>query len=234
MSVKRDYGNFSKASPKIMAALVAPLGYTDLGRGFFGRPKDGWVEGFFLQQTQYGDGSFCINIGIAVPALYERWLTPAESPSALLLSARLSASGVDGGDCWLPAADKTELAHSLAQVASWLPLVEPWFAQFRTRADVAQEYRRRSHLVEPGRNAWAVQVAAANYGFLLAEAGVHAEARTWLQEAERLMSLPVYFGPGAAGMRHDKVKGARLQKPTQDELRQLQAVRSSLQALDAT
>jgi hypothetical protein len=35
------------------------------------------------------------------------------------------------------------------------------------------------------------------------------------------------------GMLHEKVKGARLQKPTPDELRQLEAVRTSLRGLDS-
>ena len=62
----------------------------------------------------------------------------------------------------------------------------------------------------------------------LAEAGEDASAKQWLEEAERLMSLPVYYASGWAHMLHEKVKGARLQKPTPDEVRQLEAVRTSL------
>lgn len=233
MTVKRDYGSFARASRRLLAPLVSPLGYEDDGDGFFCRHKAGWVEGFALQQTQYGDGSFCVNMGIVVPALGVRWLQESTAPMGFDISFRLSERGADAGDQWLPAADKAELAGSLDQVAAWLPRVEPWFAQFESMADVARVYRSRTNLVDAGRNPWHLQLAAANYGFLLAEAGDYAAARVWLTEAERLMSLPVYHAPGWPGMLHEKVKGARLQKPTPDELRQLEAVRLSLGGLPA-
>jgi hypothetical protein len=231
MSVKRDYGSFARASRKLLAPLVSPLGYQDDGDGFFCRRRPGWIEGFALQQTQYGDGSFCINLGIVVPALGTRWLHESTDPKGFDISCRLSERGADEGDQWLPAADRVELARSLEQVASWLPRVEPWFARFTTMADVARVYKSRTNLGDAGSNPWHLQLAAANYGFLLAEAGDHAAARVWLTEAERLMSLPVYHAPGWPGTLHEKVKGARFQKPTADELRQLEAVRLSLRGL---
>lgn len=232
MAVKRDYGSFAKASQKMLGPLVAPYGYEHVGHGFFARRKNNWLEGFGLQQTQYGDGSFCINMGIDVPSLDARWLTPASGQYSLLISFRLSERGVDQGDCWLPAADKEELAQSLTELASWLPQVEPWFAQLKTMSDVARLYQSRTNLVEIGKNPWHLQLSAANYGFLLAEAGESAAALLWLREAERLMSLPVYYAPGGTGMVHEKVKGARLQKPTGDEIHQLEAVRASLRGLE--
>lgn len=231
MAVKRDYGSFAKATKALLPPLIAPFGYEDVGHGFFARRKSGWLEGFGLQQTQYGSGEFCINMGIVVPGLQARWLMPEEAEPGLDISFRLSEHGADQGDGWLPAQDKAELTSSLTQLASWLPLAEPWFAQFRTLADVARVYRDRTNLVEPGTNEWHLQLSAANLGFLLAEAGDAAGARVWLAEAERLMALPVYFAP--SGMVHEKVKGARLQKPTEVELRQLAAVRASLAGLPA-
>lgn len=231
MAVKRDYGSFAKASRKILAPLVSPYGYEDLGEGFFARRKNRWMEGFGLQQTQYGDGSFCINMGIDVPALDTRWRRPDTAPRGLLIHFRLSERGVDQGDCWLPADNKEELNQSLVRLASWLPLVEPWFARLASLSDVAQLYRSRTNLVELGQTPWHLQLQAANYGFLLAEAGEDASAKQWLEEAERLMSLPVYHAPGWAHMLHEKVKGARLQKTTPDEIRQLEAVRASLSGL---
>lgn len=233
MSVRRDYGSFAKASRALLGPLVRPLGYEDIGGGFFARRKAGWLEGFALQQTQYGDGSFCINMGLHVPALQARWLAPESDPEGMIIWCRLSERGADEGDQWLPASDKAELLQSLALVATWLPRVEPWFAQFGSMADVARVYRNRTNLVDAGENPWHLQLAAANYGFLLAEAGDHVAARVWLTEAERLMSLPVYHAPGWPGTLHVKVKGARLQKPTADELRQLEAVRLSLRGLPA-
>lgn len=231
MAAKRDYGSFAKASQRMLAPLVSPYGYAHLGQGFFARRKNGWMEGFGLQQTQYGDGSFCINMGIDVPALDERWLRPDTAPRGLLIRFRLSERGVDQGDCWLPAGNKEELNQSLVRLASWLPLAEPWFAKLATMSDVAQLYRSRTNLVELGQNPWHLQLQAANYGFLLAEAGEDVTAKLWLEEAERLMSRPVYYAPGWAHMLHEKVKGARLQKPTPDEIRQLEAIRTSLRSL---
>jgi len=231
VAVKRDYGSFARASQKLLAPLVRPYGYEPVGQGFFARRKHAWLEGFGLQQTQYGDGSFCINMGIDVPALNARWHQPQAGHQGLIIAFRLSARGAEQGDHWLPAADRQALQHSLECLASWLPLVEPWFAQLTTMSDVARLYKSRTNLVAPGQNAWHLQLAAANHGFLLAEAGEHAAATQWLAEAERLMSLPVYHAPGWPGPLHEKVKGARLQKPTQDEIRQLEAVRASLREL---
>ncbi len=234
MTVKRDYGSFAKASRKILAPWVQSHGYEPNEHGVFMRRKGAWLEGFALQQTQYGDGSFCINMGIAVPALGKRWLEDEAADTGFIIHFRLSEHGAEGGDCWLPAAGKEQLTHSLERVASWLPLVEPWFAQFTCMADVARAYRDRSNLPVPGKDEWHLQITSANYGFLLAEAGEQDEARKWLAEAEYLMSLPVYYAAGWPGVLHKKVKGARLQKPSADEVRQLQAVRASLQALHGT
>ena len=231
MVVKRDYGSFAIASRRMLAPLVLRYGYEHMGQGFFARRKNSWVEGFGLQQTQYGDGSFCINMGIDVPGLDARWLRPETVPRGLLIHFRLSERGADQGDCWLPADDKEELNQSLVRLATWLPLVEPWFAQLTTLSDVARLYKSRTNLVELGQNPWHLQLQAANYGFLLAEASEDVAARQWLEEAERLMSLPVYYAPGWAHVLHEKVKGARLQKPKPDEIRQLEAVRTSLRAL---
>ncbi len=232
MTVKRDYGSFAKATRRLLPPLVAPHGYADDGRGLFVRDRGQWLEAFALQQTQYGDGSFCINMGIVVPGTAARWLNPEST--GFDLGFRLSERGVDQGDAWLPAADRVQLDASLGTLASWLPGVDPWFAQFRTMADIAREYlERRPALKPPGENGWMATLTVANYGFLLAEAGDVQAARTWLREAERLMSLPMYTAKGWAGVMHEKVKGARLMKPTPDEIRQLEAVRASLRGLEA-
>ena len=230
MTVKRDYGSFAKATQKLLPSFVAPHGYADVGHGFFARSNDGgWLEGFGLQQTQYGDGSFCINMGINVPSLKRRWLN--EEDTGLTIAFRLSDRGADQQDAWLPAGNKQELLHSFETLALWMPLVEPWFARFKSMLDVAHIYRSRTNLVALGENEWHLQLMAANYGFLLAEAGDFNEARLWLAEAERLMALPVYFAPNSQGMVHTRVKGARLQKPSPNEIRQLEAVRLSLRFL---
>lgn len=48
MSVKRDCGSFARASRKLLAPLVSPLGYQDDGAGFFCRRRSGRIEGFAL------------------------------------------------------------------------------------------------------------------------------------------------------------------------------------------
>ncbi|MGH8445114.1 MAG: hypothetical protein ACREVL_07600 [Solimonas sp.] len=230
MAVKRDYGSFAKATDRLLPALIRPQGYEPAGNGFFARRREGWLEGFGLQQSQFGGGEFRINMGIHVPALRERWLKADDGVHGLSIAFRLSADGADQGDAWLPAANRSELERSLATLVSWLPLAEPWFRQFRSLSDVARIYRERSNLVAPGGNEHHLRIMAASYGFLLAEAGDSTEARLWLQEAARLMSLPVYDLPDG-GMAHEKLKGARLQKPSADGVRQLDAVRRSLAGL---
>lgn len=231
MSVKRDYGSFSKASRKILAPLVRQYGYEPHDGGGFARRRHQWLEGFRLQQSQYGDGSFCINMGISVPGLAVRWQMPKGDDQSFIVGSRLSEMGLDGRDRWLPGSNNDELVRSLDDVASWLGHVEPWFAQFQSLDDVARVYRGTTNLTEIGHNAWHLQIMAANYGFLLAEANANDEARRWLEEAERLMSLPVYFAPHGPGMFHEKVKGARLQKPSAQEQRELHAVQESLVGL---
>jgi len=62
MSVRRDYGTFSNAAARLLKPMVAPLGYSQIKGAAFGRQRDGWIEGFFLQQSAWGGGDFYVNI----------------------------------------------------------------------------------------------------------------------------------------------------------------------------
>ncbi len=231
MAVKRDYGSFARATETSLPPLVGPLGYEHLGHGLFGRRREKWIEGFNLQQSHGGDGDFSVNLGIHVPGL-SRWWQNAEQDETggFVIWSRLSERGADRGDMWLPAATKLELTESLAKVAALLPEVNSWFSRFGSLAHIAEGFLKRSNLIEVGKNDRKQQLSAANYGFLLAESGQKAEAVKWLREAERLMALPVFYAKDGA-LLHEKQPGARLSKPSAEDIRQLEIVRSALRKL---
>jgi hypothetical protein len=188
----------------------------------FGRRREKWIEGFNLQQSYGGDGDFSVNIGINVPGL-SRWWQHAEQDETggFVIWSRLSEEGADRGDLWLPAATKQELTESLAKVAALLPKVDSWFSRFGSLVHIAEDFHNRSNLDELGKNDWKQQLSAANHGFLLAEAGQTREAVLWLREAERLMALPVYYAKDGT-LLHEKQPGARLSKPSAEDIRQLE------------
>src|SRR5512138_2845907 len=102
MALKRDYGSFAKASTRMLSPHVDSLGYRLWYGGGFGREKACWVEGFFLQQSQWGSGDFCVNVGIHVPGLEELCALDREDRNfRLLIAWRLSDSAAEsGGDHW--------------------------------------------------------------------------------------------------------------------------------------
>lgn len=166
-----------------------------------------------------------------MPALARRWSLSAVKPG-LLLGARLSAGGIDHGDAWLAAANKTDLRESLLCLPDWLSRAEPWFARFNDLGAIAAAYAEREALTVPAEVMWTHQVMAANYGFLLAELGQRAAALASLQVAELKMALPVYYDREGQ-MHHAARKGARQIRPGHDDLNRLVDVRIALAALRA-
>jgi hypothetical protein len=176
MSVLRDYGTFSKTAARLLKPMLEPLGYSQIKGAAFGRQRDDWIEGFFLQQSGWGGGHFYVNVGFNVPALDDLWKTELKDRSfGLILGGRLGSQGIEHGAESYPAENLVELKESLVQVANALETADSWFAKFQSLTDVAIEYKLHN----------GGAIANINSGFLLLLAGKYIEAREKLETARR-------------------------------------------------
>jgi len=232
MAVKRDYGSFAKASARFLAPLVEPLCYRPWSGCSFNREKSGWVEGFGLQQSQWGGGNFCVNIGINVPGLEEVWALNPPRGHGLLIAWRLSdAATEDGGERWYRARNKEQLENNLRIVAETLARADCWFQQFQTFSDVVEQYRVRSGL--PTVPTGGLQgVSVTNYGILLLLAGDKQHAATWLQFARELAARPMYWDPRARRFSYQRAPGLRLVKPSKDSELHQRAIATAFSRLE--
>ncbi len=182
MPPRYDYGSFSKAAPRLLKPGAARMRFQHLEACAFGRERDVWVDGFFLQQSAHGSGDFCVNVGIHVPALDDLWMNePADRSLGLSIWGRLSPDGVDGGDSWFAAANKSELQASILQVEALLPLADAWFEKFTSMADIANHYESRTDLSHVKEDEHLSTLGIINYGFLLLLAGNGDEAKKFLE-----------------------------------------------------
>lgn len=225
MAVKRDYGSFSKSCERYFTPMVAKLGISSLGGIKFGRKRDSWIDGLFLQQSQWGSGKFSVTVGFHVPGLETLWQTgPA---FGLLLGGRLSEQGV-GNDCWLPAESKSELLESLAIFAKYLEAAMLWFDSVQSLGDLAALYAEQNRLGPSFATLdFGHQLSAANYGFLLLLSGRKSDALPWLSAVEASMARPIYHTAGGTFV-HTKQEGARLVKPSADDTKRLAAIRAAV------
>ena len=222
MTVKRDYGSFSKAATQRLAPRIADLGYRKIKGGIFGRDKLGWVEGFFLQQSQWGSGKFRVSIGIHLPKLYDFYRTPMkERHFGLSVHRVVTAEGADHGDKWFPADDSTQLDASLEQVVTGLRNAERWFATFRSLSDVVDAFRAQNG------------GGGGSYGCLLIQLGRRDEAVRCLEETERHMTTPRWVD--RKGTQVDpSTPGAVFIPPSEADRRHLAAVQDALRDLRAS
>jgi len=229
MAVKRDYGSFAKASTRLIAPQVEQLGYRPWYGGGFGREKAGWIEGFFLQQSQWGSGDFCVNLGIHVPGLEDLWaLDREERVFGLLIAWRLSEGATEhSGDRWYHAKNQEQLADSLKDVSATLAKNDEWFRQFRYFSDVVEQYRHRSGLpCDPSGDLPAV--GALNYGLLLLLADAKQDAARWLRFTRELLSRPMYWDAKARTFSHEPAIGRKLMKPSKDDELRRRVIDSAL------
>lgn len=218
MAVKRDYGSFAKASTRLLAPQVESLGYRPWYSGGFGREKSGWVEGFFLQQSQWGSGDFCVNVGIHVPGLDELWAVDREERIfGLLIAWRLSDVATEhGAERWYHAKNKEQLENNLKAVAATLTRAEEWFHQFGSYSDVVEQFRVRSGLPSDPTGDLPV-VGVLNYALLLLLADATEEAVRWLRFAGELLSRPMYWDAKTRTFSHEQAPGLKLMKPSKDD-----------------
>jgi hypothetical protein len=232
MAVKRDYGSFSKASSRLLAPLVESLGYRPWYEGGFGREKAGWVEGFFLQQAQYGTGEFCVNVGIHVPTLDELWMAdPVKRSFGLLIAWRLSDSATEhGGERWYHAKDRQQLQQSIETVAATLAMADSWFKQFQSFTGVVEQYRTRSNLPRTPAGDLPL-VNALNYGLLLLLADARQESSRWLMFVSDLLARPMYWDAKTRTFSYDPANGRTRMKPTKDDDLRQRVIDSALARL---
>lgn len=229
MAVKRDYGSFAKASTRLLAPQVESLAFHPWYGGGFGREKAGWVEGFFLQQSQSGSGDFCVNIGIHVPGLDDLWaLDSEEKVFGLLIAWRLSeAANEHGCERWYHAKNKEQLESNMKVVAAELAKADEWFKQFRSFPDVVEQYRVRTGLPSaPAGDLWMTGVL--NYGLLLLLDEAKEQAIEWLRLASELLARPNYWNAKTRTFTHTPEPGLKLVKPTKDDELRRRVIESAL------
>jgi hypothetical protein len=234
MAVKRDYGNFAKASGRLLAPQVESLGYRPWYGNGFGRERVGWVEGFFLQQSQYGSGDFCVTVGIHVPELQDFFASEDDRPCfGLLIAWRLSDSASDfQGERWYHAKDKQQLHANLEIVSATLKKADSWFRRFATFPDVIEQYRVNSRLpLRPAANLPLMPVL--NYGLLSLLNRADDQAREWLQLASAILSRPQYWDSTTRNICHEVGPGRKLIKPTKDDELRANVIEAALTRLES-
>ena len=226
---KRDYSSFSSAAKSRFRYVAEEVGFAQITGTVYARRKEGWYETFNLQASQYGSDTFYVNFGIAVPQLCPVEEERDLKECGLILSERLRNTDDTGG---FDANTKAEMEESAGRVLSQLRSVAvPWFAQRSSWESIAADYYELNPIEEEMIGAHTTEYGAdfrsATYGYLLLRAGNASDARRWLLEAKRLMSLPVYYTRDGRTV-HEKEKHARLQKPEPSDLEALREVEATL------
>jgi hypothetical protein len=225
----RDYSSFSSAAKPRFRHVARELGYEQLSGVSYARDRGGWFEAFGLQAAGHGNDFFYVNFGIAVPDLCPVADPIAVSDCGLLLWNRLRDVDQTGG---FGRESKRAIEESSHRVLSQYKAdALPWFSRFDSWDAIAAEFFRISPIDEARLGTHSVisgaDLTSATYGYLLLKANRIPEALRWLREAERLMSLPVYFARDGRIV-HEKEKYARFQKPEPYEIEALQRVRQTI------
>ena len=231
----RDYASFTTAAKPRFRHVAKELGFEQLTGVFYAKQRDGWYEVMGLQASQYGSDMFYVNYGIAVPHLCPVAEPKKLDETGLLLSNRLRDVDDTGA---FASESKAAIEASADRVLSQFRLLaSPWFAEFGTWDAIATEYYRTNPIEEEKLGSHSVVYGAdfrsAIYACLLYRAGRVADARRWLLEAKRLLSLPVYYACDGRTV-HEPEKNARLQKPEPHLVQWLQDVERMLAHIDAT
>ena len=226
---KRDYSSFSSTAKSRFRHVAKAVGFEQITGILCAKKKDGWHEIFALQASQYGSETFYVNFGICVPQLCPAAELRDIKDCGLLLSERLRNIDDTGG---FDANSKAEMEENAERVLVQLQKVAiPWFAQRSSWTDISAKYYEREPIEEEKIGFHSITYGAdfrsATYGYLLLKAGRIADARRWLMEAKRLMSLPVYYTRDGRTV-HEKEKFARLQKPEPHQVEWLNNVNDTL------
>lgn len=232
--MKRDYGSFATASTRWLAPQIASLGFIPWTGGAFGRDRGLWVEGLFLQQSQWGSGDFCVNVGIHVPKLQDYFASENDRPYfGLLIAWRLSDSAPDfQGERWFHAKDKQQLHANLEIVSETLKRADSWFRRFTSFSDVVELYRVQSRLpVSPSPDLPLITVL--NFGLLSLLNGDNDQAREWLCLAAAIQSTPQYWDSTTRRISREAGPGRKLMKPNKDDQLRQKVIETALLRLES-
>ncbi len=226
---RRDYGSFASAAKSRFRRVAEAVGFQQISGVFYAKQKVGWYEVFSLQASQYGSETFYVNFGILVPQLCPVAEAKDIRECGLLISERLRNIDETGG---FDARSKAEMEENAERVLVQLRKVAiPWFDNLDSWSRIAAEYYERNPIQEEKIGAHSIVYGAdfrsATYGYLLLRAGRTADAKRWLLEAKRLMSLPVYYTRDGRTV-HEKEKFARVQKQETHQVEWLQNVNDTL------
>ena len=220
----KDYKSFSSVAKSRFRGMAKKLGYEQVTGIIYVKEREGWYEGFSLQASAYGNDFFYINYGIIVPNLDAPFKEEIDIRNeGYILSSRLH-NGYEG--CF-PNSTKTEVEES-ARIAlqRYQEQAVPWFSAINGLKDIAAMYFDTTNLdlSKLGEHPYGSQYQAAGYGELLWLAGEKQQAIEWLKEAERLMSLPVYFTRDGR-LVHEREKYARIMKKDKYDVKSLNEIR---------
>ena len=231
---KRDYSSFASAAKSRFRDVAKAVGFEQITGVMYAREQAGWHEVFALQASQYGSETFYVNFGICVTRLFPTEVAQDIRDGGLLLWGRLA--NVDGTGAFT-ATSKADMEQSAERVLVQLRKVAlPWFARRNAWDDIATHYYEVNPIEEEkiGRHSivYGADLRSATYGGLLLKAGRLEDARRWLQEAKRLLSLPVYFTRDGRTV-HVMEKFARLQKRDPSEVELLRNVCATLDLIES-
>lgn len=208
------------------------LGYKQVTGTVYVKQRTGWYERFVLQAPS-NNTVFFINYGVVIPKLWP----PFERKSELkdedyILSNRLH----DDNEKGFRKLTKSDILESAAiALDRYEEQAVPWFSQFRNILDITEYYFNSTQLSQKkiGTHDSHLMLAAADYGLLLKKTGKYGQSLIWLREAERLMSLPVYFTRNGRTV-HKWEKHARLCKAEESEIEQLEHIRHVIVEMEST
>ncbi|GAB3732595.1 hypothetical protein GCM10028794_09810 [Silanimonas algicola] len=233
-SPKRDYSSFASAAKSRFRHVAEALDFQQMSGVLYAKDRGGWYEVFALQASQYGSETFYVNFGILVPQPCPVAEVKDIKDCGLLIAERLRNIDDTGG---FDARSKAEMQASAERVLVQLrSMAIPWFANLGSWARIADEYYVRNPIDEERIGAHSIVYGAdfrsAIYGYLLLRAGRVADARRWLMEARRLMSLPVYYTRDGRTV-HEKEAFARVHKPEPHEIERLRNVIDTLALIES-
>jgi hypothetical protein len=231
---QRDYSSFTAAAKSAFRKLAAELGYEQRSGVLYAKRMDGWYQVLGLQAAGYGNDFFYVLYGVAVPGLAPVGEAKPLADCGLIISERLRDVDETGA---FGRASKRDIAASADRILiQYRKYALPWFEEHNSWNAIAAEYFRREPIEEAKLGSHSILSGAdyrsAQYGWLLLKCNRTADAVRWLNEAERLLSLPVYLTRDG-GIRHEPEKGARLQKPGNHHLETLAKVRETLRIIES-
>lgn len=230
-NMTKDYKSFSGIAKVRFRNIATELGYKQLSGTVYTQYCGGWSNSFNLQKSS-GNDFFYVNFGISIPNLWTLNSKFDENDlGGLILSQRLHNSGRGGFDC----STKHDIEDSAIRVLKeYRAKALPWFESIQSTELIAKEFYEINNISweDLGGHTYYSQRSVASYGFLLHRAGKIEEALLWLNEAKRLMTMPVYYLQDGS-IAHEKEKNSRLANKENYEIEQLNMVELAINEIES-